>query len=167
MLLPYRVKNRPEHFPIATLAIIVINLVAYAATTDGLIIRDSVVKAYAFGLGKTPLWTFVTAAFLHGDPFHIAGNMFFLWIFGPSVEGRLGVPRYIGLYFAAGLCGDILHALLMGSGLTIGASGCIMGVLGAFWYLFAWSPVCIFYWFYFFWRGTLKLPPCGSLRCTS
>jgi membrane associated rhomboid family serine protease len=157
MLLPYRVKNRPERFPIATLVIIVVNVIVYAATTDGLTIRESVVKSFAFGLGRTPLWNCLTSMFLHADPFHIAGNMFFLWIFGPSVEGRLRIPRYLAVYFAAGLCGNLLQGLLMGSGLTIGASGCIMGVLGSFWYLFAWSPVCIFYWFYIFWRGTFEV----------
>lgn len=157
MLLPYKVKNRPERFPYATLAIIAINFVVFAFTTDCLVIRESVVKSYAFGLGVSPLWAFFSASFLHAEPFHILGNMFFLWIFGPSVEGRLGIPRYLTVYFVTGFCGDLLHAAFMGSSPTIGASGCIMGVLGAYWYLFAWSPVCIFYWIYFFWRGVFEV----------
>ena len=163
MFIPYRVKNPIKRFPIATVVIIAINVLVYAFTTqDFLEIREDVVKSYAFALGVTPLWTMFTAAFLHADPLHLIGNMLFLWVFGPPVEDRLGVLRYILMYFIAGFCGDLLQGALdiavSGHVLPgIGASGCIMGVLGAYWFLFSWSTVCVFYWFGYIWHGTWEI----------
>ena len=159
MLIPYRVKNPIQRFPIATAGIIGLNVLIYIFTTNYLVvIRESVVKSYGYGLGISPFWAFITAAFLHAEPFHLFGNMLFLWVFGPPVEDRLGIPRFLLLYFAAGLCGDVLQggidvAVLGKVQMGIGASGCIMGVLGAYWYLFSWSPVCVFYWVGWYWHG--------------
>jgi membrane associated rhomboid family serine protease len=163
VLLPYRVKNPTKRFPIATLSIIAINVVVFGLTCgDGLQIRESVLNSYAFALGTSPVLNFFTAAFLHMDPIHLLGNMLFFWIFGPPVEDRLGIPRFLALYFVAGLCGDLLQAVLdlsmAGHSMPgIGASGCIMGVLGAYWYLFSWSTVCVFYWFGWFWHGVWEV----------
>jgi membrane associated rhomboid family serine protease len=165
MLIPYGVKNPISRFPYATTAIIAINIVVFALTTKSfLVIRDDALRAYSFTWGLSPVWTFFTAAFLHVDIFHVAGNMLFLWVFGRAVEDRLGVARYITVYLIAGLAGDLLHALLGSAGgqaiPTLGASGCIMGLLGAYWYLFSWSPVCVFYfiWIFFFIRvGTFQI----------
>lgn len=163
LLLPYRVKNPTKHFPIATLSIIAINVVIFGLTCgDGLQIRESVLKSYAFALGTSPVLNFFTAAFLHADPIHLIGNMLFFWVFGPPVEDRLGVPRFLALYLVAGLCGDVLQAVLDlamagHAAPTIGASGCIMGVLGAYWYLFSWSTVCVFYWLGWFWHGVWEV----------
>ncbi|MCE5321764.1 rhomboid family intramembrane serine protease [bacterium] len=163
MLLPYRVKNPPKRFPVATICIIAINILVYIFTTNSLIeIREEVVTSYAFAFGASPAVNFICACFLHADPFHLIGNMLFLWVFGPPVEDRLGIPKYILLYFATGLFGDILQAMLdtafIGhTGLGIGASGCIMGVVGAYWYLFSWSTVCVFYWFGWIWHGVWEV----------
>jgi membrane associated rhomboid family serine protease len=159
LLIPYRVKNPVKKFPIATVSIIALNLLVYAFTTDSfLAIRMDVVKDYAFALGRSPFLNFISAAFLHANLFHILGNMWFFWVFGPAVEDRLGIPRFLALYFATGLVGGLLQALMDVASVGIarpgiGASGCIMGVLGAYWFLFSWSPVCVFYWVTWFWRG--------------
>lgn len=159
MLLPYRVKNPPKRFPFVTLSLIAANVLVYVFTTSTLLeIRPDIVENYAFAIGLSPLVNFITASFLHAEPFHLLGNMLFLWLFGPSVEDRLGKIQYIFLYFVTGFAGDILQGLVDKSLLGvprpgIGASGCIMGVVGAYWYIFPWSRVCVVYWFGWFWRG--------------
>jgi membrane associated rhomboid family serine protease len=72
--------------------------------------------------------------FLHGGWLHLLGNMLFLFVFGRSVEDRYGHLQYLLLYFLAGLGGALVHIVLnAGSRLpTIGASGAIAGVLGAY-----------------------------------
>ena len=164
MIIPYKVKNPPKHFPVVTAAIIVLNVLVYALTTHhGLVIRQDAVDQYALRWGESPLVTLFTAMFLHAGPFHLIGNMLFLWVFGPAVEDRLRIGSYLLLYFFAGFAGYVAQAMLsaagaVGSGIpTLGASGCIMGVLGAYWYLYSWSPVCVFYWIYFSLFGTFEI----------
>lgn len=156
MIIPYKVKNPPKGFPYATVSLIGLNILVYLFTSRSfLVIRPEVIHAYAMQWGVSPFYTFFTSLFLHGGLAHLLGNMLFLWIFGPAVEDRLRVPMYLFLYFLAGMSGHVCQAALGVAGAysvhvpSLGASGCIMGVLGAYWYLFAWSPVCLFYWFWF------------------
>lgn len=162
MLIPYRVKNPAKKFPYITAVLIALNAIIYALTSDYLIsIREDVLYNYGFAMGRTPFYTFITAAFLHAEPFHLIGNMLFLWIFGGPVEDRLGPLKYLFVYFAAGLFGDLLWTALSSVAghiaYGIGASGCIAGIMGAYLYLFPWSTVCVFYWFYIFWRGVWEV----------
>ena len=162
MLIPYRVKNPTKRFPVATVSLIAINVIVFGLTIDGWNITESVLNEYAFALGVSPLWNAISAAFLHADPFHLLGNMLFFWVFGPSVEDRLGIPKFLVLYFATGFAGDFLQAAIDMAVVGhvrpgIGASGCIMGVVGAYWYLFPRSTVCVFYWFGWFWHGVWEV----------
>jgi membrane associated rhomboid family serine protease len=82
-----------------------------------------------------PVWmTVFTAMFLHGSPLHLAGNMLYLWIFGDNVEEVLGTVRYILFYLACGLMGTLLQIAANPDSLipTLGASGAIAGVMGAY-----------------------------------
>ncbi|MEZ5963583.1 MAG: rhomboid family intramembrane serine protease [Planctomycetota bacterium] len=82
-----------------------------------------------------PEWlTLLTCTFLHGGWLHFLGNMWFLWIFGDNVEDRLGHAGYAGFYLAWGVLASGTHlALSTGSNLpTVGASGAIAGVMGAY-----------------------------------
>jgi len=67
-------------------------------------------------------------ALLHGDIFHLLGNLYFLLIFGNNVECNFGRRRMLGLFIAASVCGAILHGLA-GPSLLIGASGGVFGIL--------------------------------------
>src|SRR5579863_243592 len=80
----------------------------------------------------------VTSMFLHGGSLHILGNMLFLWVFGGNVEDRLGHLRYLGFYFICGIGAGLAQiAVNWGSPLpSIGASGAISGVMGAYVVLF-------------------------------
>jgi len=75
-----------------------------------------------------------TSMFLHGGWAHLLGNMWYLWIFGDNVEGRLGHVKFALFYLICGLAAAMTHYVLSpGSKLpTIGASGAIAGVLGAY-----------------------------------
>jgi len=80
----------------------------------------------------------VTSMFLHGGWMHLLGNMLFLWVFGGAVEDALGHFQYLILYFISGVGAAIVHTVFnWGSNVpTVGASGAISGVMGAFIVLF-------------------------------
>jgi membrane associated rhomboid family serine protease len=81
------------------------------------------------------LWGPVTYAFLHGGLWHAAGNMVFLWVFGPNVEDRFGRVGYLVFYLTAAAASGGVHALFE-SAPVVGASGAIAGVTGAYLVLF-------------------------------
>jgi membrane associated rhomboid family serine protease len=81
--------------------------------------------------------TLFTAIFMHGSIMHLAGNMWFLWIFGDNVEDDMGHVKYLIFYLATGILASIAFVVLNRSGeaaLTpcLGASGAISGVLGGY-----------------------------------
>lgn len=82
-----------------------------------------------------PEWlTLVTSQFLHGGFLHLAGNMLFLWIFGNNVEDQLGHAKYLAFYIACGVLAGLSQWFFsQGSAIpSLGASGAIAGVLGAY-----------------------------------
>lgn len=120
-------------------------------TGDDIVTRDRVVvqpvtgqRVLIPGLQATPVSvyiTLITSMFMHGGIAHILGNMLFLWIFGDNVEDRMGHVRYLIFYFVCGILSSLAHvfttvvlaadpsSLLIPS---LGASGAISGVLGAY-----------------------------------
>ncbi len=82
-----------------------------------------------------PEWmTLITSQFLHGGFLHIAGNMLFLWIFGNNIEDRLGHVKYLIFYLACGILAALSQWFFsQNSGIpSLGASGAIAGVMGAY-----------------------------------
>lgn len=81
-------------------------------------------------------WQLFTSAFLHADPMHLLVNMFGLWMFGRDVERALGSRYFVQLYFlsalTAALAQLVVTALLQQTAPTLGASGAVFGILGAF-----------------------------------
>lgn len=85
------------------------------------------------GVSDGALWQLITSQFLHVQPWHIAGNMLALWMLGPQLESSLGRIRFLALYLLSGLTGSVVVLWLSGPGeLTLGASGAIYGLFGAF-----------------------------------
>lgn len=82
--------------------------------------------------------TLLSSMFLHGGWMHIAGNMWSLWIFGDNVEDRMGRVGFLCFYLLSGLAAGIGHILTnpASSVPTVGASGAIAGVMGAYLLLF-------------------------------
>jgi membrane associated rhomboid family serine protease len=93
------------------------------------------------GLQPTPIsvyLTLLTSIFMHGGLAHLLGNMMFLWIFGDNVEDEMGRLRFIAFYLLCGLVASLAHVFVTqatgGNTLipSLGASGAISGVLGAY-----------------------------------
>jgi membrane associated rhomboid family serine protease len=86
------------------------------------------------GLPLDDYWPFFTSMFLHGGWLHIIGNMWTLWIFGDNVEDRMGTLRFLCFYLICGLAAGLVHYLTNPESTlpTVGASGAIAGVLGAY-----------------------------------
>lgn len=132
-----------------------------------------------------PLYTFFTHMFLHGGWLHFLSNMWILFIFGDNVEGRMGHLRYLVFYILAGLAAGLTQTLIAPSSTipSIGASGAIAGILGAYLVLFPSArvvtlvPIIFFFWsfelpaiFYLgFWfvsqlfSGIMSLPHAGLM----
>ena len=99
-----------------------------------------------------PNWaTMFTSMFIHGDWMHFGFNMLFLWVFGDNIEDRFGHLRYLLFFLAAGIAASWLHiATDTASQIpTIGASGAIAGVLGAYLFLFPYSRITTAVFFFF------------------
>ncbi|WP_324668302.1 rhomboid family intramembrane serine protease [Geochorda subterranea] len=94
--------------------------------------------------GLPPAWlTLVTSMFLHAGWLHVGSNMLYLWIFGDNVEDRLGHLRYLVFYLLGGVGAGLLQSIFSAGASvpTIGASGAVAAVLGAYWLLFPWAKV--------------------------
>ena len=149
-MIPIRDNIRSRNHPIANNLLIGINILVFLIQlsqggnwnrfvfTYGLVparFTDPALAAY-FGTAGN-LFSLLSFMFLHGGFMHILFNMWSLWIFGDNVEDRLGPLRYVGFYLAAGLVSGLSHMLLnAGSQVpTIGASGAVAGVMGAYFLL--------------------------------
>lgn len=103
------------------------------------------------GIQPTPIpvyLTILTAMFMHAGWAHILGNMWFLWIFGDNIEDNLGHLRYLIFYLLAGVLASLAHVWMNATGdasmiPSLGASGAISGVLGAYIVLFPQRPVMV------------------------
>lgn len=89
---------------------------------------------------------FLTSMFLHGGLAHVLGNVWMLWIFGDNVEDRLGPVRFLAFYVLAGVLAGVVHVVTNSASEvpTIGASGAIAGVMGAYFVLFPRARVVVF-----------------------
>jgi len=131
--------------PVVNTALIVINVLAFLFELSMGSDLDAFIRT--FGLVPThvsaalarhdyaaiAIWT-LASMFLHGGWLHLGGNMLYLWIFGDNVEDALGHGLYVVFYFACGIAAAAAHVVFnAGSTLpTVGASGAIAGVLGAY-----------------------------------
>lgn len=90
-----------------------------------------------------PILTLLTCIFLHGGWMHFLGNMWFLYIFGDNVEDRFGHLRFLLFYLACGVLASAAHLLVNANSPvpTIGASGAIAGVMGAYFVLYPHAKV--------------------------
>jgi membrane associated rhomboid family serine protease len=97
--------------------------------------------------GPSPIWlTLFSSIFMHGGWLHLGGNMLFLWIFGDNVEHRIGHVLYLVFYLAVGVVASMAQILTNTDSYipTLGASGAISGVLGAYLVMFPTNRVTVF-----------------------
>jgi membrane associated rhomboid family serine protease len=106
-------------------------------------IEYEMIKRPAAPSAVPPWLTPLTCIFLHGSVMHILGNMWFLFIFGDNIEDRFGHLGYLLFYLACGVAASLVHYLsAMNSSIpTIGASGAIAGVMGAYFVRYSHSQV--------------------------
>lgn len=127
--------RRPEHFPVVTIGIILVNALVFVLELMG---GDAFVNQWAMipaDIVAGRHWvTILTAMFMHGGWMHILGNMVFLWAFGPEIEDAMGPMSYLAFYLSSGLLATLAQiAAMPGSTVpNLGASGAIAGVMGAF-----------------------------------
>src|SRR5436190_9359381 len=130
--------------PYITVTIILLNAVAWLFEIS---LPQNDLNQFLYVYGVVPAqftWpTLITSMFLHGGWMHVVGNMWYLWIFGDNVEDRLGHGGYIIFYLACGIVAALGQiAVDPNSTLpTIGASGAIAGVMGAYFVLYPRSRV--------------------------
>lgn len=117
--------------PFVTYFLIAINVIVFLWSLTSPVL---IIETYGFIPALFVPLTLITSMFLHGGIGHILGNMWFLFIFGDNIEDRLGKARYILFYIAAGIAAVLVHYVTNPSSVipTIGASGAISGVLGAY-----------------------------------
>jgi len=121
--------------PLVTIGLIAVNLLIFlfeASLTPRA--REILIDYYGLVPDHFHLSSIVTSMFLHGGWLHVLGNMWFLWIFGDNIEDLLGHVRYLIFYLLCGIAAAIAHVYFNSySPLpTVGASGAIAGVMGAY-----------------------------------
>jgi membrane associated rhomboid family serine protease len=146
-MFPLRDENPSRSAPVVTRVLIGLNTLAFiyelslgrsltpfVLTWAMIPARLTLAVRYGEEAVTLPGLTILTSMFLHGGWLHLIGNMWYLWIFGDNVEDRLGRFRYLLFYLAAGIVAALLHYAInpTSEAPTVGASGAIAGVLGAY-----------------------------------
>lgn len=156
-MIPFRDDIPAQRYPVVTVLLILVNIVVFfyqltlpAGAEAALIYRYGTVPGeltgalLRFDLPERSAWLgLLTSMFLHGGWFHLAGNLWYLWIFGDNVEDRMGHFRFFLFYILCGLAASALHIVSdpVGSIPAIGASGAISGVLGAYLVFFPFARI--------------------------
>jgi len=130
--------------PYITITIIVLNALAWLFELS---LQHDDLNQFISEFGVVPAYltfpTLITSMFLHGGWLHVIGNMWSLWIFGDNVEDRVGHGRFIVFYLLCGIVAALGQVMADPSSTlpTIGASGAIAGVMGAYIVLYPHSRV--------------------------
>ena len=146
-MFPIKDENPPSKFPILNMIFIVVNvavffsLYLFSGNYDEIILNYGLIPNDFVSGNFERFYTLFTSMFLHGNFFHLFGNMIYLYIFGDNVEDALGSGRYLIFYLLCGIIASITHILSLTNPdeyfiPTIGASGAISGVLGAYFLLY-------------------------------
>ncbi|MDW7675590.1 MAG: rhomboid family intramembrane serine protease [Bacillota bacterium] len=148
-MIPLRDSIKSTTFPYVTVSLVAINTLIFIfqitlnerqliilfnnlGVIPAIFTQFSIVQILLAGI--LPIGSLITSIFLHGSWLHLLGNMVYLWVFGDNVEDRLGHGGFFVFYLVAGVIGSLAHILAnpMSSIPTIGASGSIAGILGAY-----------------------------------
>jgi len=135
----YNSNYRPsQKIPPIVLNLIIINVIVFIAqyALDSSLNLTMRFALYPYNSGYFEPYQLVTHMFLHGGFFHILFNMWALWLFGSVLEKIWGPKKFLIFYLICGLAAGLAEAFLVSGGPAIGASGAIMGLLGAFAYTF-------------------------------
>jgi len=161
-MIPLRDDQPRFSTPLVTYFLVALNLLIFLF--EAALTPDSVkILLYQFGMVPANITTYLsgssrlglvavllpalTSMFLHGSWMHVIGNMWFLWIFGDNIEDYLGHFSYLSFYLASGLAAAFAQVILSPHSPvpTVGASGAIAGVLGAYFVLYPKARVLIWF----------------------
>lgn len=157
-MLPLKDDVPSRRFPFLTVALIALNALAFfyqlrvGPRMDELLLYFSVIPARytvpevaRLFSGSEQVMPLFTSMFLHGGWIHLIGNMWTLWIFGDNVEDRLGRGRYLFLYVIGGVTAAVVHIYTNAASTlpTIGASGAVAAVMGAYFRLYPHANVAM------------------------
>lgn len=163
-MIPIRDEIRTRHVPVVNYLLIAANILVYAwlwmAGSEGesLVYQFALIPAhFTSGLNLEDVADLFTGMFMHAGLAHLGGNMLYLWIFGDNIEDVMGKGKYLIFYLVGGVVASLAHIFTNpGSQIpTVGASGAIAAVLGAYLVLFPTSRVLTFIPLGFFMRLTL------------
>lgn len=162
MFIPLKDENPTRKFPFVTLSLIATNVFIFLYqffSPDGLLyyikqmslIPYEITHFVSLPFRISPPLTFFTSLFMHGDFFHIAGNMLYLWIFGNNIEDFLGPVRFTMFYLISGISASFVHIIFYPNSKipVIGASGAISGILGAYLLLYPYARIHTFVFLFF------------------
>ena len=147
--------------PYLTVTIIVLNALAWFFE---LALPRDVLPVFLQVYGVVPADfrapTLISSMFLHGSWSHVIGNMWYLWIFGDNVEDRMGHGRFLVFYLLCGIVAAIGQIVIDPESTlpTIGASGAIAGVMGAYFVLYPHSRVLTLVPIFFVFMQVIELP---------
>ncbi len=154
-MLPLRTDIRVKRPPIVNYALIVVNMGVFILSY----LQAEGVQQFLGSLvlnGQYPRWwEFLTYQFIHADFWHLLFNMWFLWVFGNSINDRLGNASYLVFYLAGGAFAGMGYAMSH-EGALVGASGSIAAVTTAFMVLCPRSRILFLFWFFII--TTFELP---------
>ena len=134
-MIPLRSSERIYSTATVTLTIIAINVFVFLYELS---LSHYALNRFIMQEGIVPdrlHWTsLITSMFIHGGFLHVAGNMWFFWIFGRGIEDLIGHARFLIFYFLCGLAAGLVHVIVNANSPvpTVGASGAIAGVMGAY-----------------------------------
>lgn len=161
-MIPLRDINPTRRFPIVTLSLIGINVLIFlyelsigdSALFDLITSAGVIPYQVTHNLGPDVARDLITSMFLHGGWMHLLSNMLYLWIFGNNVEDVLGHIRFSAFYLLCGILASLAQVIVGPNAQvpTIGASGAIAGVLGAYILLFPHARVQSLVFFFYFIR---------------
>ena len=154
MLLPYKVESTRRVVPWSNLVLVGMCCLVHIGILAEFIPLEVVQEMVL--AGWSPLQLF-GSMFLHTNLLHLAGNMFFLIVFGNAICSRIGNTRYVLVYVATGLVASAAHLIFDGRP-AVGASGAIAGVFGICVVVLPLADVKVFYWLIYALVGTVKVP---------
>ena len=163
-MIPIRDQIPTRHVPVVNYLLIAANILVFVLLWLAGPYQESLVYKFALipvnlttGLNLGDITDIFTGMFMHAGLLHLGGNMLYLWIFGDNVEDSMGSVKYLAFYLVGGVVASLTHILTNpGSQIpTVGASGAIAAVLGAYLVLYPRSRVLTFIPLGFFMRLTL------------
>ncbi len=150
-MIPLRDTQRSRTLPLVTVGLLALDLLVFVEQLRAGPLAERLVLAYGLVPARLVHWSelggpsgalpglvrllpLLTSLFLHGGWLHLLGNLLYLWVFGGNVEDRLGHARFLLFYLACGVVAGLTQVAMDPSSPvpTVGASGAIAGVLGAY-----------------------------------